>query len=327
MFRPHPIQANAENALFGLPKNQVSNGISLCRCSPRKCQGNGAHACKNTITRENILCGLGKVKGFEIDTFGPLFHYEVIDSVLEEDMEFNVWGIKAIFTNCVVFYWVMTHDLNLENSDGVPCSPTSLSIEMAILTDSPKFEGPKHTQVISILPKKEQGISACLFHYKPGTYPQATFSTVVKYESSETFDAWCEPVFETYELENVNVTVSDYVKPKKISDWDDEWNTIGEQNQMIECISFAKLHCLKNAAKNIISVLRMHPCNGTDVVASQTTVKHMLKLSGEWITGVPVLAKVLMRVSKDSFKSVMIHLTIRSRNIDANNLLAKSFFT
>jgi hypothetical protein len=53
----------------------------------------------------------------------------------------------------------------------------------------------------------------------------------------------------------------------------------------------------------------------------------MLKLSGEWITGVPVLAKVLMRVSKDSFKSVMIHLTIRSRNTDANNLLAKSFFT
>jgi len=79
----------------------------------------------------------------------------------------------------------------------------------------------------------------------------------------------------------------------------------------------------KEASRKIISALNMEPCQGFNNLPDDgrliTKGKHELRLCGEWLTGIPVLARVRM---VGNTNSICLELCVRSPNEDVSVLVS-----
>jgi len=224
--------------------------------------------------------------------------------------------LNTLFSEHIVFQFNITNTLNeilLEKlqvkMDVSSCKDAK--VETIIPLPSLPYGAPGSTYV-SVRKPKDQPISG-------------TFSNTLKFVSKEidpsTGEADESGYDDDYQVEDIEVATADFVRKTYVSNWEDKWNEVGDEFEVVETYSLSTMKSLQDAVKEIGDFLGMGAAERTDQVASKKT-KHILLLTGEFLGGIPVVARARMKFTEG--QGVQMELTTRSKSDDVSMAIVSS---
>merc|ERR1740131_218611 len=111
-----------------------------------------------------------------------------------------------------------------------------------------------------------------------------------------------------YQLEDLDITVADYVQRVMKGNFAAAWEELGEENELEDTYSLP-FKTLDEAVKNIVMYLGLQPCERSDKVPEGKN-SHTLLLSGVFKGGVEVLVKAKLALSD----GIAMQLCVRSED-------------
>ena len=123
-----------------------------------------------------------------------------------------------------------------------------------------------------------------------------------------------------YVLEDLDVSVADYVQRAMKANFGAAWEEVGAENELEDTYDLASMRTLDEAVKNVTKFLGMQPCERSDKVPEARS-SHTLLLSGVFRGGVEVLARARLALSEGS---VTMQLAVRSGDADVSELIAST---
>ena len=123
-----------------------------------------------------------------------------------------------------------------------------------------------------------------------------------------------------YALEDVEVTISDFIQGIVKPDFASAWEELGPNTEVEETFSLLSFTKIEEAIKNVLLFLGMAPCDRSDQVPAGK-FSHILYLSGVFHGGDEILAKVKLAVTNSTSDGVTMKLAIRSKNLDLSNYI------
>lgn len=171
----------------------------------------------------------------EFSDFGPLFKSSNKPIELtESETEYVVHCVKHTFANHIVFQFNCTNTLNdqlLEN------------VEMIM---QPEIDDCGLTKVADIAADKlEYDVPGTIYvaFQKDEDFPVVSFTNTLKFEVKDCDPTTGEPDPEGYEdeyqIEDIEVLTSDYIRPTYVSNFNEEWESLAE-NEAIETFALDK---------------------------------------------------------------------------------------
>ncbi|KAK4693618.1 coatomer subunit gamma, partial [Lecanoromycetidae sp. Uapishka_2] len=157
------------------------------------------------------------------------------------------------------------------------------------------------------------------------TYPVTSFTNVLKFTSKEIDPTTGEPdesgYEDEYQVEDLELTGSDYVIPAFAGSFDHAWEQTGANGEEAsETLQLSSTKSIADATEQLTKTLSLQPLDGTDVTLSTST--HTLKLYGKTLGGGKVAALVKMAYSAKS--GVTTKVTVRSEEEGVAALLVGS---
>jgi len=259
---------------------------------------------KPTATRHDVFVDrLAAVPAISALNLGPLFRSTKPAELTESETEYVVQVIKHVYLGHMVLQLDVTNTLNdqlLENA--------RIELELPegweLLAEVPcaRLEYNVAGTIYLVLACPED-ISECV----------TSIPTTLKFLVKD-----CDPVTgepdsdegydDDYQLEDIDVAVSDYVMRAMKGNFGAAWEEIGEGNELSDTFTLP-MKTLDEAVKNIVLFLGLQPCERSDKVAEGKS-SHTLMLSGVFRGGVEVLVKAKLALSD----GVAMQLMVRSED-------------
>ncbi len=123
-----------------------------------------------------------------------------------------------------------------------------------------------------------------------------------------------------YVLEDLDVSVADYVQRAMKANFPAAWEEVGPSNELEDTYALSTMRTLEEAVRNIVKFLGMQPCERSDKVPEGKS-SHTLLLAGVFRGGVEVLARAKLALSEGS---VTMQLTVRSEDPDVSELITST---
>eukprot|EP00252_Welwitschia_mirabilis_P027999 TRINITY_DN98_c0_g2_i1.p1 TRINITY_DN98_c0_g2~~TRINITY_DN98_c0_g2_i1.p1 ORF type:complete len:890 (+),score=165.23 TRINITY_DN98_c0_g2_i1:103-2772(+) len=251
-------------------------------------------------TYEKLLASVPEFSGF-----GKLFKSSPPEELTEAETEYAVNVVKHIYSSHVVFQYNCTNtvpDLHLENVHViVDASEAEEFYEVA-------------SKPLSSLPYNSPGQTFVAFEKPEGAYTCGKFSNLLKFIVKEVDPSTGVPdeegVEDEYQLEDLEVTPADYMLKIGVSNFKNSWDSLGSDFERVDEYGLGVKESLSEAVQAVISILGMHPCEGTDIVPSNSR-SHTSLLSGRFIGDVLVLARISFGIDG---KQVAMKLAVRSED-------------
>lgn len=255
----------------------------------------------------------------ELAALGPVFKSSAPQQLTESETEYVVNCVKHVFAEHVVFQFNCTNTLDAQVLENVVVKMDASS--------APGFKVEWELEASSLVYGVPGAAYVCASH-DPEAYPTGSFGNVLKFQVKDVDPATGEADETGYEdqypLDNLDVTVADYMKKTYCTSFKDEWAALGEDNELVEIFALSTMKSLKDAVNEIIDFLGMQACDKTEVVPPKRT-KHILLLSGSFVDGnAPALVRIRMKMD-DSAPGVSMELTVRSTSPLASRLLSSAF--
>jgi coatomer protein complex subunit gamma len=259
---------------------------------------------KPSATRHDVFVDrLAGVPAIAALNLGPLFRSTQPAELTESETEYTVQVIKHVYSGHLVLQLDVTNTLNdqlLENARVEVEIPEGW--ELLAEVGCPRLEY-NVTGTIYLVLKCPDEISECV-----ASVP-ATLKFLVKDcdpvtgepDSDEGYD-------DDYQLEDIDVAVSDYVMRSMKGNFGAAWEEVGEGNELSDTFSLP-MKTLDEAVKNIVLFLGLQPCERSDKVPEGKS-SHTLLLSGVFRGGVEVLVKAKLALSD----GVAMQLMVRSED-------------
>ncbi|KAI9179539.1 coatomer subunit gamma [Blastocladiella emersonii ATCC 22665] len=219
----------------------------------------------------------------------------------DKEMEYVVGVVKHVFAEWLVFEYVVVNtvaDVFLEN------------VAVAMQPDTPIDHVMRQMLVVpaaKLTCGAEQPARVFVaFQRAPGSAPVVSFSTALKYLVRD-----CDPVTQKpdsaegyedeYSLEEVHLTLADYMLPTAVPDFSAAWTTLPAE--LVQ--TFQVPVALPKAVSDVVTLLGMQPLEGSAAVPKDRTT-HVLVLAGVFLGGVPVLARVRLAATAASVTAMEI---------------------
>ncbi|KAI9363389.1 adaptin N terminal region-domain-containing protein [Zopfochytrium polystomum] len=239
----------------------------------------------------------------------------------ESETEYVVSAVKHIFPQHLVFQFNCRNTLNeflLEN----------VTVETKVKQSDDETAGMLVEESVITLPQlvfDVPGSVYVVFKRPNGITPSATFSNTLKFTLKEIDPTTGEPEEEgmedDYPLEELDLSIGDYIVPTYVADFKKAWNDLGEDNEQVETYSLTAVASVKAAVTQVVDVLGMEPCENSSAVKDKATT-HTLVLSGSFLGQVPALVRVRMALEPGS--GVSMELAVRSAHEGVSLLLANA---
>lgn len=239
----------------------------------------------------------------------------------ESETEYVVSAVKHVFPQHLVFQFNCRNTLNdflletvtvetkVKQSDDDTAS--MLLFETIIPLAQLAYDVPS---VVYVVFKRPNGIT-----------PSATFSNTLKFTLKEvdpsTGDVEEDGIEDDYPLEDLDLSIGDYVLPTYVADFKKTWEELGEENEQVETYSLTAVASIKAAVNQVIEVLGMEACDNSSSVKDKAST-HTLYLSGSFLGQVPVVARV--RMAFESGTGVTMELGVRSTHEGVAMLLVNA---
>lgn len=254
----------------------------------------------------------------EMAALGPLFKSSSPQQLTESETEYVVNCVKHMFANHVLFQFNCTNTLNEQVLENVAVKMDASSVAGCRV----EWELEASSLVYGV-----PGTAYVCASREEDAFPTGSFANVLKFRVKDVDPSTGvadEPGYEDeYPLDNLELSVADYMKKTYCTSFKDEWQALGEDNELVEIFSLSTMKSIKDAVNEIVDFLGMQPCDKTEVVPPKRT-KHILLLSGTFVDGAPALVRIRMKID-DSAPGVSMELTVRSTSPHASRLLSTAF--
>jgi coatomer protein complex subunit gamma len=122
-----------------------------------------------------------------------------------------------------------------------------------------------------------------------------------------------------YVLEDLDLTVADFVQRTMKANFGAAWEEIGATNELEDTYALSNMKTLEEAVKNILQFLGLQPCERSDKVPEGKS-SHTLVMAGVFRGGHEILVRAKLALSD----GVTMQLTVRSENADVSELITST---
>uniref|UniRef100_A0A7N0SZW2 Coatomer subunit gamma n=1 Tax=Kalanchoe fedtschenkoi TaxID=63787 RepID=A0A7N0SZW2_KALFE len=283
-----------------VPKEVKSQAVGDKKAPGKKPTGLGAPPGAPTSSVDAYEKLLSSIP--EFSSFGKLFKSSTPVELTEAETEYAVNVVKHIFDRHVVFQYNCTNTV-----------PEQLLEEVTVIVFASEAEEFSEvvTKPLRSLPYDTPGQTFVAFE-KPDGVPAVgkftnTLRFIVKEVDPSTGDVDDDGVEDVYQLEELEVVAADYMLKTGVSNFRNAWE--GLETEVVEDYGLGPRESLAEAVGAVISLLGMQPCEGTEVVPSNSR-SHTCLLSGVFIGNVKVLVRLSFGI--DARKEVAMKLVVRS---------------
>ncbi|ONM27524.1 coatomer subunit gamma-2-like isoform X1 [Zea mays] len=240
----------------------------------------------------------------EFADFGKLFKSSAPVELTEAETEYSVNVVKHIFDGHVVLQYNCTNTI-----------PEQLLEQVIVFVDA--SEADEFLEVASkpleSLPYDSPGQTFVAFEKPEGVIATGKFSNILKFIVKEvdpsTGETEDDGVEDEYQLEDLEIVSADYMLKVGVSNFRNAWENMDPETERVDEYGLGVRESLAEAVSAVISILGMQPCEGTDVVPSNSR-SHTCLLSGVFIGNVKVLVRLSFGISAP--KEVAMKLAVRS---------------
>jgi len=154
----------------------------------------------------------------------------------------------------------------------------------------------------------------------PSALLEIKLDFIVKDMDPDTGDVDEDGYQDTYALDDVDITVADYMIPVDKSNFAAAWKELDDApGTLEETLELPNLQDIEEAVSKIVGILGMKPCEKSDrVKAGKNT--HVLYLAGVYVGGIGVLARA--RLAFD--EHVTLKLAVRSESEELATLIGNA---
>ncbi|XP_042494327.1 coatomer subunit gamma-2 isoform X2 [Macadamia integrifolia] len=287
-----------------VPKEVKSQPLAEKKAPGKKPTGLDAPPAVPTSTvdaYEKLLSSIPELSGF-----GQLFKSSAPVELTEPETEYAVNVVKHIYDGNVVFQFNCTNTI-----------PEQLLENVTVLVDATEAE--EFSEVASkplrSLPYDSPGQTFVAFEKPVGVPAVGKFSNMLKFIVKEvdtsTGEAEEDGVEDEYQLEDLEVVNADYILKVGVSNFRNAWENMGPDNERVDEYGLGVRESLAEAVNAVINILGLQPCEGTEVVPSNSR-SHTCLLSGVYIGNVKVLVRLSFGI--DGPKQVAMKLAVRSED-------------
>jgi len=268
---------------------------------------------KSTATRHDMFVEkLAQIP--EVAALGPLFKSSSPAELTESETEYVVQCIKHVFPEHLVLQFDCTNTLNDQLLENVVV----------------QLEVPEGFEVIKVLPcpRLEYNVSGVCYVIVscPDDVAEwvGTISPTLKFIVKDCDPNTGEPDSndgypDDYVLEDLELTVADYVQRTMKANFAAAWEELGPTNELEETYALSSVKTLDEAVKNIIQYLGLQPCERSDKIQEGKS-SHTLFLAGVFRGGFEVLVRAKLALSD----GVTMQVTARSESADVSELITST---
>jgi len=239
----------------------------------------------------------------EFDDFGTLFKSSLPQSLTESETEYSVQYIKHIFPNHCVMQFNMLNTLNDQILEEVKVVFDDVDEDDCITIAAPEMR------------YDVQAIAYTAFEIDPSDPAidlPAKLDFIVKDCDPETGDIDEEGYPDNYEVDEVEVKVSDLIQPVDKPNFAAAWKELDDAESNEDTFELPSMEGIEDAVAKLISILGMKPCENSHKVKSGKNT-HVLYLAGIYLGGDVVLARAKLAFDE----GITLKLAVRSDNEDA----------
>lgn len=145
-----------------------------------------------------------------------------------------------------------------------------------------------------------------------GGYSSGKCGNILKFTVKEvdpsTGEAEEQGFEDEYELMDVDISISDYIKPEAVPNFRAAWEELGDATEVADEYGLGERPSLEETVEAVISTVGMEICEGTDVIPPNAR-SHQVLLSGVFLGGVRCLARFSFGI--DSSRNVAMKVAAR----------------
>uniref|UniRef100_A0AC35TLY8 Coatomer subunit gamma n=1 Tax=Rhabditophanes sp. KR3021 TaxID=114890 RepID=A0AC35TLY8_9BILA len=245
---------------------------------------------------------------------GPLFRSSGQIQLTESVAEYNVTLIKHVFANHVVLQFDCLNTLDDQLLENV-------SVELEALDEVWNVE---HRLPLAKLIYNQVGTTYSLLEMPDSGSVQGNFSAILTFQVADVDPTTGEPESDSryddsFCLEEIEISVADHVQPLSKINFVNDWELLGEDNEVEETYSLPNIKNIATAIKKIQSDLGMAICERSDVVVAGKN-NHILLLGGVFRGGFTAMAKVKIALNPQD-NTVVINIAVRSEDDGVSQVL------
>lgn len=251
----------------------------------------------------------------EFSSYGGVLKSSPVVELTESETEYLVSAVKHLFKDHIVLQFDVKNTI-----DGVVLTDVSVICTPNSEDDSEITE--EFIIPAPLLKTDEPGVVYVSFN-RPSTpaFLSASFTNILKFTSKEIDPSTGEPeesgYEDEYQVEDLELTGSDYVVPAFAGSFDNIWSGLASADEAEETLALSGPKGIADAVELLVKTLGMQPLDGTDLTLSGST--HTLKLYGKSITGGKVASTVRMAYSAKS--GVTVKISARTEENDLAGLI------
>ncbi|KAJ8460638.1 hypothetical protein OPV22_033564 [Ensete ventricosum] len=289
--------------IYSVPKEIKPQPLAEKKVPGRKFTGLGGppSAPVSAVAYEKLLSLIP-----EFSSFGKLFKSSRPVELSEAETEYAVNVVKHIYDGHVVFQYNCTNTISEQLLENV-----------TVFVDASEAEDFSEvaSKPLRSLPYDSPGQTFVAFEKPYGLPATGRFSNLLKFFVKEvdpaTVEAEEEGVEDEYQLEDLEIVPADYMLKVGVSNFKNAWESMGPDNERVDEYGLGARESLAEAVCAVIDILGMQPCEGTEVVPSNSR-SHACLLSGIFISNVKVLVRLSFGI--DESKQVAMKLAVRSKD-------------
>lgn len=254
--------------------------------------------------------------------YGGILKSSTVVELTESETEYVVSVVKHIFKEHIVLQYEVKNTL-----------PDTVLEDVSVVATPAEEEELEEDFIIPAakLVTDEPGTIYVSFKKVNGddSFPVSSFTNVLKFTTKEIDPTTGEPeesgYDDEYQVEDLDLTGSDYVVPAFAGNFNHIWEQVGATGEeasetlqldgvksiagmLLLVTSSDEILILLDATEQLTKTLSLQPLEGTDVPINTTT--HTLKLFGKTVTGGKVVATIRMAYSSKS--GCTSKITVRS---------------
>ncbi|KAL6218591.1 hypothetical protein ACLB2K_011801 [Fragaria x ananassa] len=294
-----------------VPKEIKSQPLAEKKAQSKKPTGLGAPPSGPASTVDAYERMLASIP--EFSNFGRLFKSSAPVELTEAETEYAVNVVKHIFDRHVVFQYNCTNTI-----------PEQLLENVIVAVDASEAEDftEAGSKPLRSLPYDTPGQTFLAFEKPEGVPAVGKFSNTLRFIVKEvdptTGEAEEDGVEDEYQLEDLDVVAADYILKEQVHNFRHAWENMGPDCERVDEYGLGQRESLNEAVSTVISLLGMQPCEGTEVIPSNSR-SHTCLLSGVYIGNVKVLVRLSFGI--DSSKEVAMKLAVRSEDVTVSDAI------
>ncbi len=230
----------------------------------------------------------------ELAHLGPVFKSSPPVELTESETEYLVRCVKHVFADGhVVLQFQLKNTLN---------DQLLLNCEMDLEeTDSDQYEVELKTKVDKLPFDVTKSAFVVLNRVDPD-FSLATFAAELKFQVVDVdpedgdYDPDAEAFDEVYPVEELEISVADFMAKTSVADFKQQWEVLGDQAQMLEQFVLPPFKSLSEAVTTVCDFLGMLPCEGTAAV-NRASQSHTVLLSGTFLGGKKTLVRANLAIA------------------------------